>query len=75
MGREITELRALPDRAPAMRMMPTGQTIADAWYDAPDDAARREILTGYDVRVTLHPASAPQRVHITGASLLQEEAA
>ncbi len=74
MGREITELRALPDRAPAMRMMPTGQTVADAWHEAPDDAARRETLTGYDVRVTLHPARAPQRVGITGASLLQEEA-
>jgi DNA invertase Pin-like site-specific DNA recombinase len=75
MGREITELKALPDRAPAMRMMPTGQTVADVWHAAPDDAARREMLTSYDVRVTLHPSSAAQRFHITGASLFEEAAA
>jgi hypothetical protein len=45
-----------------MRMMPTGRTIAQQWTQAPDDAARREMLHGHDVRVVLHPRGAAQRV-------------
>jgi len=70
MGREIAELKKLPDRPAGMRMMPTGQTIADAWHAAPDDAARRELLNGYDIRVTLHPQRVPERAKITGVTLL-----
>lgn len=36
---------------------------------AHDDAARRELLSGFNVRVTLFPARAEVRVRITGADL------
>jgi hypothetical protein len=38
----------------------------------PDDAARREILNGYEVRVVLHPKGAAERYSITGVSLFEE---
>ncbi|MFJ6217356.1 recombinase family protein [Streptomyces sp. NPDC092296] len=69
MGREIAELKALPEQAPGMRMVPTGRTIEEDWYSAPDDAARREILNEFDVRVVLFPQGAAQRYTITGANL------
>jgi hypothetical protein len=56
---EITALKALPERKPAMRMVPTGRTITQEW-DAADDARRREILAEFEVRVVLHPR-APAR--------------
>jgi site-specific DNA recombinase len=69
LGEQITELRALPERPAGMRMVPTGRTIADEWAKAQDDAARRELLNEYDVRVALHPRSAPKRVVCTGMAL------
>jgi hypothetical protein len=69
MGSEIEELRGLPERAPGMRLMPTGRTIGQTWQAAQDDAARREILNGYDVRVVLHPRGTAERCSITGVSL------
>lgn len=69
MGREITELRALPERPAGMRQVPTGQTIAEMWTTAKDDAARRELLTEFRVSVTLWPHNAPQRLKITGMAL------
>ncbi|MDH6139595.1 site-specific DNA recombinase [Kitasatospora sp. GP30] len=69
MSREITELQALPERAPGMRMMPTGVTVAQQWEQASDDAARREVLNQYDVRVVLHPrrrGEKTSRYEITG---------
>ena len=41
MGREIADLRALPDRPAGMRSVPTGRTIRDEWLNATDDATRR----------------------------------
>ncbi|WP_370091724.1 recombinase family protein [Streptacidiphilus sp. MAP12-20] len=70
LGQEITELRALPEREPGMRMVPTGQSIAQAWAAAEDDAVRREMLNEYDVRVVLHSGQAPKRYVITGVSLM-----
>ncbi|WP_058047147.1 recombinase family protein [Streptomyces roseifaciens] len=66
MTREIEELKKLPERPAGMRLVPIGRTIEASWTAAPDDAARREILTEFDVRVTLHPQGAKQRVHRTG---------
>ncbi len=66
MGDEIEELKALPDRAPGMRVMPTGRKVADDWRAARDDTARREILTSFDVRVTIFPRGAEKRYAITG---------
>jgi site-specific DNA recombinase len=68
-GREIKELRALPERPAGMRMVPTGKTVAQEWAEAPDDAARRELLMAYDVHVTLLPQGAKKRVKITGVNL------
>jgi len=48
----------MPERAPGMRMVPTGVTWAEQWNGAADDAERREILNRFDVRVTLHPLRA-----------------
>jgi hypothetical protein len=68
MGREIEELAALPERAPGMRMVPTGRTVRQSWEAATDNAARRELLNGFDVRVVLSPLGATQRVAITGVN-------
>jgi site-specific DNA recombinase len=66
---EIAELKKLPERPSAMRLMPTGQTVAEAWQEAPDDAARREMLAEYNVHVVLFPRSVKNRVVITGREL------
>jgi site-specific DNA recombinase len=42
LGEEIAALKALPERKPGMRMVPTGRTIAQEW-DAADDTRRREM--------------------------------
>ncbi|HEY3872899.1 MAG TPA: recombinase family protein [Actinocrinis sp.] len=63
-AQEIAELSALPDRPAAMRWVPSGQTIADRWHGAPDDAARRELLALYHLKVVLYPARSAQRVWI-----------
>ncbi|MFE7115838.1 recombinase family protein [Streptomyces sp. NPDC057654] len=66
MTREIEELKQLPERPAGMRWVPLGRTIEDDWNAAPDDAARREMLAGFDVRVSLHPRGARHRVRMTG---------
>src|SRR5699024_9116470 len=66
MGREIADLRALPDRPAGMRSVPTGRTIRDEWLNATDDATRREMLHSFEVRVTLYPRTAKPRVVIRG---------
>ncbi|MET9417522.1 recombinase family protein [Streptomyces klenkii] len=66
MTREIEKLKQLPERPAGMRWVPLGRTIEDEWKAAPDDAARREILTEFDVRVTLHPRDTKNRVRRTG---------
>jgi hypothetical protein len=65
LGEELNELRALPSRPAGMRTVPTGRSVADDWHSAADDAARREMLDAFDVRVVLHPTGAAQRVAIT----------
>lgn len=62
---EISALKALPERKPGIRMMSTGQTIAQEW-DKADGARRREMLAEYEVRVVLHPTGHVPRVAITG---------
>ncbi|MFF3817230.1 recombinase family protein [Streptomyces bluensis] len=74
MGREIAELKKLPERPAGMRLVPTGKTVADKWHSAHDDAARRELLNGFDIRVTLFPASAQERFKITGADIRAQAA-
>ncbi|MEV6420568.1 recombinase family protein [Streptomyces sp. NPDC051662] len=65
MSDEIRELKKLPEHAPSMQLMPTGKTVADEWNAARDDAARRELLAKFDVRVTLWPSDSRQRITIT----------
>ncbi|MFI6288505.1 recombinase family protein [Streptomyces sp. NPDC051018] len=67
MGREIGELRALPERPAAMRLMPTGRTVADKWV-ASDEAGRRLMLAEFSVRVVLLPEGAAERLVITSAN-------
>jgi hypothetical protein len=57
-----------------MRMVPTGITVAQAWEQAPDDAARREMLASYGVTFTLYPAGG-KRVEITATTNLHSLAA
>jgi site-specific DNA recombinase len=66
MNAEIEELRALPERPAAVRMVPTGETVADSWNAAHDDARRREMLLEFGVRVTLLDRSHTNRIRITG---------
>ncbi|WTD06785.1 recombinase family protein [Streptomyces albidoflavus] len=61
LGGELAALEAEPQRAPGMVRRPTGETVADRWFRAPDVQARKEILIDFGVRVTLFPASAPVR--------------
>jgi DNA invertase Pin-like site-specific DNA recombinase len=68
-GDEIAELRALPERKPGMRMVPTGKTIAQEWAAA-DTTRRREMLAEFEVRVVLHPTGHQPRVAITGMEIL-----
>ncbi|MEU7190521.1 recombinase family protein [Streptomyces sp. NPDC045369] len=74
MTREIGELKKLPERPAGMRWVSTGRTVEDDWKAAADDAARREILTEYDVRVTLHPRDAKHRFRCTGLDPEQRRA-
>ncbi|MFI1940306.1 recombinase family protein [Streptomyces purpureus] len=74
MGREIDELRKLPERPAGMRSVSTGQTVEDLWNAAPDDPARREILTQFEVRVTLFPRAAKHRIRVTGLNPEQRAA-
>ncbi|MBV9447649.1 MAG: recombinase family protein [Streptosporangiaceae bacterium] len=64
-GDEIAALRALPERKPGIRTVPTGRTIAEEWQSA-DNARRREMLAEFEVRVVLHPTGHTPRVAITG---------
>jgi site-specific DNA recombinase len=71
LGDEITALKALPERKPGIRMVPTGRTIAREW-DKADDARRREMLAEFEVRVALHPVNHVPRVAITGMEISPE---
>ncbi len=64
MSREISALNAEPLRPPGMITRPTGETVEDRWINAPDDAARRELLGEFRVMVTLWPEGAPRRRHV-----------
>jgi DNA invertase Pin-like site-specific DNA recombinase len=67
-GDEIAALKALPQRKPGIRTVPTGRTIAQEW-DKADDARRREMLAEFEVRVVLHPTGHNPRVAITGMEI------
>ena len=72
LGEEITALRALPERKPGMRLVPTGRTIAQEW-DAADNARRREMLAEFEVRVVLHPTGHEPRVAIAGMEITPDD--
>ncbi len=72
MTREIEELREMPDRTPGMRLVPTGKTVEDEWRECTSNAARREILLGFDVRVALYSKKADRRIIITGANVAEQ---
>ena len=74
LGEEITALKALPERKAGMRMVATGQTIAQEWGKA-DDARRREMLAEFEVRVVLHPTGHEPRVAVTGMEISVSEVA
>jgi site-specific DNA recombinase len=71
LGEEIAALKALPERKPGMRMVPTGKTITEEWESA-DVVRRREMLAEFDVRVVLHPTGHNPRVAITGMALVDD---
>jgi len=71
LGEEIAALKALPERKPGMRLVPTGRTIAQEW-DAADNARRREMLAEFEVRVVLHPTGHTPRVAITGMEITSD---
>ncbi len=68
LGEEIDELKALPERKPGLRMVPTGRTISKEWNEA-DNARRREMLAEFEVRVVIHPTAHKPRVAITGMEI------
>ncbi|MGW6774059.1 recombinase family protein [Streptomyces sp. NPDC055037] len=68
MGKEINELKKLPERPAGMRIVPTGKTVADEWHSAADDSARRELLAKFEVKVTLYPEVSPVRFLITSVN-------
>jgi hypothetical protein len=68
LGDEIAALKALRERKPGIRTVPTGRTIAQEWEKA-DDARRREMLAEFEVRVALHPTGHNPRVAITGMEI------
>src|SRR5260370_22824097 len=68
LGEEITALKALPERKPGMRLVPTGRTIAEEW-DAADNARRRGMLPEVGVRVVLHPTGHEPPVAVTGTEI------
>lgn len=74
MGREIAELKRLPDRPAGMRNVPTGRTVADEWDAAADDAGRRGLLEAFGVRVTLNTRTAEQRVTVMGVDVWEDAA-
>jgi hypothetical protein len=60
-GDEIEALEKEPRRAAGMVQRPTGETVADRWFNARDVQARKEILLDFRVRVTLFPTTSPVR--------------
>lgn len=66
MGREITELKRLPERPPGMRIVATGRTVAEEWEATTDGAQRRELLREFGVRIILFPKNSKERIKITG---------
>ncbi|MFE0187752.1 recombinase family protein [Streptomyces sp. NPDC058989] len=64
MTAEIAMLKAEPLRPPGMITRPTGETVEDRWTNAPDDAARRELLGEFRVMATVWPEGAPRRWHV-----------
>ena len=75
MGAEIDRLSALPDRPAAMTWVRTGQSVADQWHAAADDAERREILATYHVKVVLYPddGTRDDRVWVHGLDAIGED--
>lgn len=61
LGSERAALLAEPQQPSGMVRRPTGETVADRWFRAPDVQVRKEILIDFAVRVTLFPAKAPVR--------------
>lgn len=64
MGRELDAVRAEPERPAGMRWVMTGRTVADQWREAPDIAARRDLLATYGVKAVLYPRGARTRLWI-----------
>lgn len=72
MGQELDALNLIPERAAGMRWERTGETVADQWTQAHDDAGRRELLANYDVKVVLYPAGHTPRMWIHNLDPLTE---
>jgi len=69
MSEEIAELKKLPERPGEMKLVPTGETVAEKWKKATDDAERRELLEEFEVEYVLFPADHEDRVKITGKNI------
>lgn len=55
MGEEIKDLKKLPERPAGVRVIPTGETVAEQWERADNIPDRQEILSEFGVRVELYP--------------------
>jgi site-specific DNA recombinase len=64
---EIAQFKSLPQRAAGHHWIATGETPGDIWRAAPDNQARRRLLSNYGVRVEIFPVSSRhERVWIHG---------
>ncbi|MET8192070.1 recombinase family protein [Streptomyces sp. NPDC005246] len=52
---EIKRLRTVPIRPAGMVTRPTGKTVASEWNAAPDDGARRQLLSEFGITVKVRP--------------------
>ncbi|QDY79304.1 recombinase family protein [Streptomyces qinzhouensis] len=54
-GREIAELKKLPDRPAGWTSVPTGKTVTDEWHATTTEAAKREMLEAHGIQVVVYP--------------------
>ncbi|MGW7542216.1 recombinase family protein [Streptomyces sp. NPDC054770] len=71
MGEKLSDLKKRKETPGRMTFVPTGETVADKWGKAKDDAERREILHEFEVHVKLFPGRSNDRVKITGRNVYE----
>ncbi|NEC18435.1 recombinase family protein [Streptomyces parvus] len=74
MGDEIKKLKKLPERPAGVRLIPTGQTIAEQWKAAESIPDKQEILSEFGVRIEIFPRGV-KRIVMTAVDPYAELAA